>query len=124
MTKDPVCGMEIEETSAFSSQTIDGKVYYFCSKACEEKFLSDPGEYVDDPVVIPRYPDSTGSKGAKCSFGNDRRRVSTGHRATRNTCLWDNVLRVLPKHCKSTPGSKRSSPCNGKYNNRARPHLL
>jgi Cu+-exporting ATPase len=61
MTKDPVCGMEIEETSAFSSQTIDAKVYYFCSKACEEKFLSETSKYAAEPAAANQSADSAGS---------------------------------------------------------------
>lgn len=53
--------MEIEEGSAFSSQMINGKVYYFCSKACEGKFLSDPGKYAVEPVATPQSPDPAGS---------------------------------------------------------------
>jgi P-type Cu+ transporter len=61
MTKDPVCGMEIEEASAFSSQTINGKVYYFCSKACEDKFLSGPDKYTVEPAATPQSADSDNS---------------------------------------------------------------
>ncbi|MEW6143519.1 MAG: heavy metal translocating P-type ATPase [Thermodesulfobacteriota bacterium] len=61
MTRDPVCGMEIEESSAFSSRTVDGKVYYFCSKACEEKFLSEPGKYTVEPSATLNPVESVGS---------------------------------------------------------------
>lgn len=128
MTKDPVCGMEIEEDYAFSSQTISGKVYYFCSKVCEEKFLSDPSKYTVEPATTSQSTDSAGSGSiatdAKCSFGNDWRRDSFGHRTNRDTSIRDNLLRVLPKHCTSAPGSKRSPSCYGKYCDRTRPHLL
>jgi P-type Cu+ transporter len=58
MTKDPVCGMEFEETSAFSSQTIDGNVYYFCSKVCEKKFLSETSKYSAEPAATNQSADS------------------------------------------------------------------
>ncbi|MBI1743443.1 heavy metal translocating P-type ATPase [Candidatus Acetothermia bacterium] len=51
MVKDPVCGMEIEKTSVFSSRTFDGQTYYFCSQACEQKFLADPGKYAKPSKV-------------------------------------------------------------------------
>ncbi|MBI2486377.1 MAG: cation transporter [Deltaproteobacteria bacterium] len=60
MTKDPVCGMEIEESSAFSSHTIEGQTYYFCSKACEEKFLADRRKYTVEPTAKSQAVD-TGS---------------------------------------------------------------
>jgi len=45
MTKDPVCRMEIDEEKAAAKVEHMGKTYYFCSKACEEKFESDPHQY-------------------------------------------------------------------------------
>ena len=35
--KDPVCGMNVSETSKFST-TNDKKEYYFCSQNCLDKF--------------------------------------------------------------------------------------
>jgi YHS domain-containing protein len=45
MTKDPVCGMAIEESKAAATATHEGTTYYFCSQSCKEKFLQDPGRY-------------------------------------------------------------------------------
>jgi Cu+-exporting ATPase len=42
MTKDPVCGMEIDPIRAAGSHDHDGKTYDFCSKACQQKFERDP----------------------------------------------------------------------------------
>jgi Cu+-exporting ATPase len=44
--KDLVCGMEIEKNKAIKSEK-DGKVYFFCSKNCQDKFL---GKKNDEPV--------------------------------------------------------------------------
>ncbi len=38
MNKDPVCGMEVDESSAISAEH-QGRKYYFCSVHCREKFL-------------------------------------------------------------------------------------
>ena len=43
--KDPVCGMEIEESAAFASEEQGGKKYYFCSLACHEEFKAKPDHY-------------------------------------------------------------------------------
>jgi Cu+-exporting ATPase len=40
-TKDPVCGMTVDNTSAFKAEH-DGKTFYFCSDHCRQKFVSDP----------------------------------------------------------------------------------
>lgn len=41
MTKDPICGMTVDEATALHAER-DGKTLYFCRKHCREKFLSDP----------------------------------------------------------------------------------
>lgn len=42
---DPVCGMDIETAGARTSAH-DGKVYYFCSQNCREKFEASPAAYL------------------------------------------------------------------------------
>jgi Cu+-exporting ATPase len=48
MPKDPICGMEIEETKAIRLDK-NGKVYFFCSKNCHNKFLSRKEERRQTP---------------------------------------------------------------------------
>ena len=45
VSKDPVCGMEVTENSAFTSR-YDFKLYYFCSEFCQHKFRSSPERYI------------------------------------------------------------------------------
>ena len=40
-TKDPICGMTVDEASAPHAER-DGKTYYFCCDQCRQKFLSTP----------------------------------------------------------------------------------
>lgn len=40
-TKDPVCGMIVDETSALRVER-NGKTFYFCGDSCRQKFLSAP----------------------------------------------------------------------------------
>ena len=47
MALDPVCEMEVDEEEAAGHTEYDGKDYFFCSKACEQKFEQDPGQYVN-----------------------------------------------------------------------------
>ena len=46
MSKDPVCGMEIERDRAVSSHVYQGQEYYFCSEACARQFTEKPEFYV------------------------------------------------------------------------------
>src|SRR4051794_9019377 len=38
MAIDPVCGMQVDETTALSAER-DGQTYYFCCAHCRDKFL-------------------------------------------------------------------------------------
>ena len=41
VTKDPICGMTVDEATALRAER-DGKTFYFCSDHCRQKFLSTP----------------------------------------------------------------------------------
>jgi Cu+-exporting ATPase len=58
MVTDPVCGMQIEPSSAFASRQVDGETFYFCSEACVTQFDAAPEKFapkeraneIKDPV--------------------------------------------------------------------------
>lgn len=43
---DPVCGMEIDPTSAAAKSDYKGISFYFCAVECQEKFDADPDRYL------------------------------------------------------------------------------
>ncbi len=43
--KDPVCGMEVDPSTAAGQSTHNGKTYYFCSEVCKQKFDQRPNLY-------------------------------------------------------------------------------
>lgn len=45
LVKDPVCGMKIDPDAAYSKIEHEGRMFYFCSKACEEEFKKNPKKY-------------------------------------------------------------------------------
>ncbi|MEM2189768.1 MAG: copper-translocating P-type ATPase [Nitrososphaerota archaeon] len=45
LVKDPVCGMTIDPNTAFSKIEHGGRIFYFCSKMCEEEFKKNPKKY-------------------------------------------------------------------------------
>lgn len=47
MVKDPVCLMDIEPRGAAATAEHAGRLYYFCSDACREKFVMRPEIYLD-----------------------------------------------------------------------------
>jgi len=53
MTKDPVCGMQIDEQQAAAKAEHQGVTYYFCSDGCHQKFLADPAKYAKPAGASP-----------------------------------------------------------------------
>ncbi len=45
MTRDPVCGMQVNEKNAAGKASFGGQTYYFCSADCQRKFEQDPQKY-------------------------------------------------------------------------------
>jgi YHS domain-containing protein len=48
MTRDPVCGMRVEEQEAEATSEYLGEEYYFCSEECKEEFDRDPARYAEE----------------------------------------------------------------------------
>ena len=47
VTKDPVCGMMIDEKTAAGKSEYQGATYYFCAPICKTKFDQNPKQYVN-----------------------------------------------------------------------------
>ncbi len=46
MSKDPVCGMQVDESTAAGKSEYRGTTYHFCSSSCKERFDKDPEKFV------------------------------------------------------------------------------
>jgi YHS domain-containing protein len=46
--KDPVCGMEFDESQAEAQTTYQGQAYFFCSEECRKTFEENPAEFVGE----------------------------------------------------------------------------
>jgi YHS domain-containing protein len=45
MTRDPVCGMQIDEKHAAGKSEHRCQTFYFCSPGCKQKFDQNPEQY-------------------------------------------------------------------------------
>ena len=45
MVKDPICGMDVDESKTQLTSEHEGTKFYFCSASCKETFDSDPHKY-------------------------------------------------------------------------------
>ena len=43
---DPVCGMQVDDTTALLWYEHEGVTYWFCSKGCLLEFKDDPQKYL------------------------------------------------------------------------------
>ncbi len=48
MTKDPVCGMDVDPKQAAGKSEYQGQTYYFCSAGCKKAFDKEPAKYVTE----------------------------------------------------------------------------
>jgi len=46
MTKDPVCGRQVDEKTATAKLNYKGREYQFCSQDCKRQFDQHPESYV------------------------------------------------------------------------------
>jgi P-type Cu+ transporter len=53
LLKDPVCGMDVDPSSAPHSAQSDGQTYYFCSQGCKSKFVAEPSGYSKARRTMP-----------------------------------------------------------------------
>jgi len=64
MAIDPICGMQVDESTAISAER-DGKQYYFCCDHCRQKFLAQgAGVAVEEAQSCCRTPATTPSPAA------------------------------------------------------------
>ncbi|WP_020180085.1 heavy metal translocating P-type ATPase [Methylopila sp. M107] len=55
LAKDPVCGMDVDPTTAKHSATHDGEAFFFCCGGCKTKFEADPQKYLaPKPAAEPQ----------------------------------------------------------------------
>jgi len=46
MSKDPVCGAQVNEQRPGATATQEGQMFYFCCPRCKDEFLRNPQRYV------------------------------------------------------------------------------
>ena len=51
---DPVCGMDVDTTTATQRSEYQGETYYFCGVKCKETFDLDPAQYVSAAADKPK----------------------------------------------------------------------
>lgn len=106
MSVDPICGMEVDESTPLKVQK-DGQTYYFCSEHCRSKFLqsSDPSirppkkedsETVKMIYICPMHPEvqqDHPSDCPKCGMALESKTLTASPVEAENTELHDMTKR-------------------------------
>jgi Cu+-exporting ATPase len=94
MAIDPICGMEVEESSALSTNR-NGQVHFFCSDSCKRDF--ENRSVLDDLPGLVTAPDS-----GCCGNGREEsgREESTTGQMEKYTCpMCPDILSASPGEC-------------------------
>ncbi len=54
LAKDPVCGMDVDSTTATLRADYKGQTYYFCGTTCKQKFDLRPEDYTGRSAGAPK----------------------------------------------------------------------
>ncbi len=70
--KDPVCGMQVESSTAAASVEHNGKTYFFCGKSCASRFTANPELYLQPtaPTSMRQTPASNPAADAPKTVAN------------------------------------------------------
>lgn len=72
MARDPICGMEVNESQAAASLVHDGQTFYFCARSCYEAFKKAPEKYLAPPKkhgLVGRFLNRLAKAGQE-TYGN------------------------------------------------------
>jgi YHS domain-containing protein len=85
VTKDPVCESTIDPSRAVARTEHAGRLYYFCSSACERAFAGDPQRYAERRRCSPTAPSRTARRRALTISRSRSRSASPSRAAGRAT---------------------------------------
>jgi Cu+-exporting ATPase len=119
LTKDSVCGMQVDPAKAISVDH-NGEKFYFCSQGCATKFQGDPDKYLQKTQAVPpkEQPKGNEAKGdytcpmhpeihqpspgscPKCGMALEPAKVEAPATKTQYTCpMHPQIIRDEPGSC-------------------------
>ncbi len=72
MERDPVCGMDVDESQVNDSSSHEGQRYYFCSPGCRSEFDRNPQRYTSGSIGV--NPEGSGPQGQRFEQGGQQPR--------------------------------------------------
>ena len=102
MTKDPICGMTVDEATALRAER-DGKTFYFCGEHCRKKFLGNA--QLANVAPSPCCGGTAESSRGGCCSGNE------SHEHGDSTLV--NLTVGIPQHGRQKHDREQHSCCHG-----------
>jgi Cu+-exporting ATPase len=94
---DPVCGMMVDPAKVAAKFEHEGKIYYFCSQRCGERFSAEPAKFLKAPgtaVMEKVHPPPVQSLDAHRESSDGR------EKQTRYTCpMHPEIIQIGPGTC-------------------------
>ncbi len=107
MVQDPVCQMKFSPREARTTTEYEGKLYYFCSLACRDTFISQPDLYLNNVTSMFLTVGVMGSAGNEAAKDVIEKSRNLGkHIAQRGFVLITGACPGLPYECAS--GAKQT----------------
>ncbi len=111
MYKDVVCGMDVTKTTKYQAE-YKGKMYYFCSEGCLEKFTKSPELYLDKEkeksLTVDRNKRPGPTMDATQSHGCCSGKHDVSHTVSTAKPKGDNTVYTCPMH----PEIEQTGPGN------------
>ena len=76
--KDPVCGMDVDPTTASEKSEHLGKSYYFCCDGCREAFEENPNEYLNEEARALKFAALPKDATYTCPMDPEIRQIGPG----------------------------------------------
>ncbi len=100
IARDAICGMELDPRKAAATAEHDGRLYYFCSEACREKFRQQPALFTQKAPGMRLTVGVMGSADADVPAGVAERAYQLGRViAQRGLILITGACPGLPYEC-------------------------
>ncbi len=69
MAVDPVCGMQVDESTAAATYEYQGTTYYFCAPGCKSTFERNPEQFLSQDPSPAHHEHKHGHHHGGCGCG-------------------------------------------------------
>jgi P-type Cu+ transporter len=98
--KDPVCGMIVDPQNSAGKVERGGKLYYFCSPRCAERFEKEPEKFLALQGAVGMEHEAAPSRHNGSHHVHDTAPTAAASKTARYTCpMHPQIVQIGPGHC-------------------------